>query len=179
MYPSFLQPATGGYAPPIDSSLAGSPGFANSWGMGGGAPYMTPAGGMEVLAPMQPQAQLNPLAFMPKVNTAPGVGAGAGVPGAGPQAGAGSPLGFNLGTGQLALSGLQTLGGLWAAFESRKMAKQQFNYTKEITDTNLGNQIRSYNTQLTDRANTRAIVNGQSAADRDRYIEENRARRGG
>ena len=89
-------------------------------------------------------------------------GAGMGMPGGmgGGIMGGGSGFGFNVPTAQLALSGLGTIGNLWAAFQAQKLAKQQFEYTKKITDTNLGNQVQSYNTALDDRINSRAKVQG-------------------
>ena len=133
-------------------------------GMAGGL-----GSGIEMFAPQAP-TNLNPLSMVPGVQPAgsnlPKVG-GAGVGGATPGFLGIEGLGANLGTLNMGLSGLETIGKLWAAFESQKLAKQQFGFQKEFANTNLNNQIRSYNTALTDRANTRAIVNGQSAADRD------------
>lgn len=149
-------------------------------GMAGGVGGL--GAGIEMFSP-QPASNLTPLnsmvpSAMPAAASMPSVG---GVAGAG-----GTPgwlgiegLGKNVGTLNMGLSGLETIGKLWAAFEAQKLAKAQFGFQKEFANTNLNNQIRSYNTALTDRANTRAIVNGQSAADRDAYIQQNRATRGG
>ena len=148
-------------------------------GLAGGG-YGSLGSGIEMFAP-QGNANLSPLAMAPGV-----MPAGSNLPKVGATAGAANPglfgiegLGANVGTLNMGLSGLETIGKLWAAFESQKLAKQQFGFQKEFANTNLNNQIRSYNTALTDRANTRAIVNGQSAADRDAYIQQNRATRGG
>lgn len=73
-----------------------------------------------------------------------------------------------------ALGGLQTIGGLWAAFQSAKMAKKQFNFTKKTTEANMANQIQSYNTALADRARSRAVVEGQDAATSAAYIDKNK-----
>ncbi len=76
--------------------------------------------------------------------------------------------------GRLALSGLATIGNLWAAFQSQKLAKKQFNYTKKVTNANLGNQIKSYNTTLEDRSRSRAAVEGQSPEMAQSYIDKTR-----
>lgn len=86
-------------------------------------------------------------------------------------------LGFNLDTGKLALSGLQTLSNLWGAFQSNKMAKDQLKFAKETTNTNLNNQIQTYNTSLADRINSRAKVNGQNQQSVDEYLALNRLAR--
>lgn len=89
---------------------------------------------------------------------------------------AATPLGFNLGTANLALSGIGTLGNLWAAFQAQKLATEQFNFQKGITNTNLTNQIKSYNTSLVDRINARSFVQGDSQATTDKYIADNSLR---
>lgn len=72
------------------------------------------------------------------------------------------------------LGGLQTIANIWGAFEARKLAKKQFNFTKDITETNLANQIKSYNTTLSDRSRSRAAVEGQSAEQAQAYIDQNK-----
>jgi hypothetical protein len=61
------------------------------------------------------------------------------------------------------LQGVNTLGNLWGALQSLKLAKKQFNFTKDITETNLRNQTQSYNTALSDRISSRAHQQGMSA----------------
>lgn len=159
--------------------LPAAPSMYNSWGLN--------IPGAEILAPLAP-ANVSPLtAYMPKVEQpqsfAPAAVATGAQSAAGPLAGLGQAasaqgLGMNMPTANLALSGLQTLGNLWAAYEQNKLAKKQFAYTREITDTNLANSIRSYNTSLTDRITARAHTQGMSNADRDAYIAAHSARRG-
>lgn len=101
----------------------------------------------------------------------------AGIPATtGPQFSNMSGFGANVPTFQLALSGLSTIGNLWGAFQAQKLAKQQFNFTRDITNTNLGNQIKSYNTQLQDRASNRAIVEGK---DYSGWYDTNKLNRSG
>lgn len=97
----------------------------------------------------------------------------------GPNSGSSSGFGANLDTAKLALSGLGTIGNLWAAFQAQKLAKKQFDFTKRITETNLANQVQSYNTTLEDRGRSRAFTEGQNAADAQSYIDKNRLTTGG
>ena len=83
-------------------------------------------------------------------------------------------LGLNMNTANLALSGLQTIGNLFAAFQANKLAKQQFKYTKKVTDANLANQIQSYNTALADRINSRYVVEGKSPEQAQAYLDVNK-----
>lgn len=105
--------------------------------------------------------QSNPNYFPPS----PGMGNGVG--------GLGGGLGFNMDTAQLGLSGLSAIGNFWNAFQAQKLAKKQFEFTKDITNTNLGNQIKSYNTNLSDRARSRGFVEGQSQDQISQYIDKN------
>lgn len=94
--------------------------------------------------------------------------------------GAGGMVSQGLGTmdiAKLGLSGLGTLGNLWGAFQSAGLAKKQFNFTKDITEKNLANQIATYNTALSDRARSRAAVEGQTDTERQSYIDANSLRR--
>ncbi|MNO13155.1 hypothetical protein D3C76_27830 [compost metagenome] len=82
-------------------------------------------------------------------------------------------FGANLPTAGLALSGLQALSGLIQGNKAMNLAKDQFKFTKDITNTNLNNQIKSYNTALTDRLTSRAVAQGMSNEERDRLIAAN------
>ena len=97
--------------------------------------------------------------------------------GVGGNSGAGSAqstLGANIPTFQLGLSGLTALSNLWGAFQSNKLANNQFDYTKQITNTNLANQIKSYNTSLSDKATARASMEGWSPDQTQSYIDKNK-----
>ena len=85
-----------------------------------------------------------------------------------------SPLGFNMDTLRLGLGGLQTIGNLWNAFEANKLAKEQFDFTKGITNTNLTNSIQSYNTAMGDKINARAFTEGRPEGYVDQYLAENK-----
>ena len=74
----------------------------------------------------------------------------------------------------LALAGLQTLGGLFAAFKQLSLANKQFDFQKRFANANMANSIQTYNTQLQDRARARAATEGQSQAQMQQYIDQNR-----
>ena len=71
-----------------------------------------------------------------------------------------SGIGWNLDTLNTGFKGLAAIGGLYGAFQSNKLAKKQFEFTKEVTNTNLNNQIKTYNTSLEDRARARGRLDG-------------------
>ena len=112
----------------------------------------------------------------PQGITGPGVGQVAAPQVGGMNNSLSTPLGMNIGTGQLVLGGIGTIGNLWSAWQAQKLAKEQFNYQKGITDTNLANQIQSYNTALSDRITSRGFTQGDSQSTIDQYIEENSMR---
>jgi hypothetical protein len=76
------------------------------------------------------------------------------------------------------LTGVQTLGGLIGAFGSYGLAKKNYNLQKRAMETNLTNSVGAYNTALEDKARSRAVVEGQSDAERDAYVTAHRATTG-
>ncbi|MER9436702.1 hypothetical protein NKJ04_17565 [Mesorhizobium sp. M0618] len=70
----------------------------------------------------------------------------------------------------MALGGLKTIGSLWQAWEANKLAKQQFSMQKNVAQTNLTNQISSYNTALEDKINSRYVTEGKSGDQAAAYI---------
>lgn len=90
--------------------------------------------------------------------------------------GAGSGLGFNIGTAQLGLGAIGTIGNLWAAWQAQKLAKEQFGFQKDMTNANFANQIKTYNTTLLDRSVSRGIMQGDDAAKTEQYIDDNSLR---
>ena len=83
-------------------------------------------------------------------------------------------LGMNIPTFQLGLTGLGTLGNLWGTYQSNKLARDSFNFQKGMAEKNYANQIKSYNTALTDRATTRGFVQGDSTEKTQQYINDNK-----
>lgn len=146
---SFLSPFEGGQANPVAAM--------SSWGQGITAPSL--------FAP----SALGTVDVAPRIGGAGGLGGGMG----------GLGGGTFMDKAALGLTGVQTLGSLWGAFQAAKLAKKQFNYTKQVTDMNIENQLKTYNTQLTDRANNRAIVEGKSAEQTAAYIDANKLSRYG
>lgn len=85
-----------------------------------------------------------------------------------------TPIGFNLDTLRLGLGGLQTIGNLWNSFQANQLAKEQFDFTKGITNTNLANSIQSYNTAMTDKIGARAFTEGRPEGYVESYLAENK-----
>ena len=83
-------------------------------------------------------------------------------------------FGMNIPTAQLGLTGLSALGNLWGSFQSNKLARDSFNFQKGMVEKNYTNQIKSYNTALTDRATTRGFVQGDSTDTTQQYISDNK-----
>jgi hypothetical protein len=106
----------------------------------------------------------------------PSIG-GMGGPGGG--FGGGSGFGFNVPTAQVALSGLNILGSLFAGFKSLGLAKKQFKFQKEFANANLANQMKTYNTALEDRSRSRAKVEDQTPEQAQAYVDRNRLTRTG
>lgn len=86
-------------------------------------------------------------------------------------------IGMNIGTGQMALSGLASLGSLYGSLQSNKLAKEQFKFTKDFANTNLNNQIKSYNTTLSDKIHSRSVMDGTGPAAAEAYLDKNRLTR--
>lgn len=75
---------------------------------------------------------------------------------------------------QLGLGALQTVGGLWQAYNANKLAKESIGLQKQAYQENSANQKKSYNTALEDRIRARYATEGKSDAQADNYINENK-----
>lgn len=92
--------------------------------------------------------------------------------------GAGSSgFGLNSNTLGLGLNGLQALGSFLQGNKAYKLASDQFDFTKGITNTNLNNSIKSYNTALEDRLRARGVTEGTDPAVVQSNIARNRLSR--
>lgn len=91
--------------------------------------------------------------------------------------GSANQLGMNVPTFQLGLGALGSLAGIYSGFQANKLAKDQLNFTKSVTNTNLNNQIKSYNTALEDRARSRATAENRDQSSADAYIAANKLTR--
>jgi hypothetical protein len=101
------------------------------------------------------------------------IGNGVNAPGLGQTNQYNTPLGKNLGTANLALGAIGTIGNLWSAWQAQKLAKEQFNFQKGVTNTNLANQIQTYNTRLAGLAEIRGQMSGADPSTTQGYIQDN------
>ena len=86
-------------------------------------------------------------------------------------------LGFNIPTFTLGLNALSSLGGLYNAFNLNNLANKQYNLQKDVLNTNLNNQIKSYNTALEDQLRARAVMETGNANAYDDQIEQRKLSR--
>lgn len=88
------------------------------------------------------------------------------------------PLGNNMGTWNLGLNAVMGLGQLWNGFQAQKLARDSFNFNKQLATTNLANQANAYNTQLEAKARGAAVYRNQdpNSAEVQGFIDQRRAR---
>ena len=98
----------------------------------------------------------------------------------------------NLGDGSLSLTdkfgiGLKGIGALseilkgFSSMNANKllsqqldMARDQFNFAKDMANKNYSNQLKAFNNALSDRSNTRAFVEGRSQESADEYYNKHK-----
>lgn len=88
-----------------------------------------------------------------------------------------SQFGLNMNTFGNVMGGLSSLGQLWQGYQANKLAKDQWRTQKSVLNTNMMNQIQSYNNSLRDRLDTRAKMEGRDQESADREFEERQVRR--
>ena len=81
-----------------------------------------------------------------------------------------TPLDWNVGTMQLGLSGIQTLGNLWTSWNAIDLAKKNYNMQHNLSQANLDNQVQTTNNALEDKINSRYVTEGKSSADASNYL---------
>lgn len=86
-------------------------------------------------------------------------------------------LGFNIPTFKLGLDALTSLAGMYNSWNMNKLAQQQFDLQKDVLNTNLNNQIKSYNNSLADQLRSRAAMETGDANAYDSLIEERKLTR--
>lgn len=103
-----------------------------------------------------------------------------------PSTGSGSSFGslFNRDNAGLALGALQGLSALlggFGGFQQNKMAKKQlglardqFNFQKDLANRNYANELSAFNTALEDRINARAAQEGRDQNYVNDYLSKNR-----
>ena len=88
-----------------------------------------------------------------------------------------SKFGFNFNTFGNVMDGLNSIGQLWGSYQAQKLAKDQWKMQKSVLATNMMNQIKSYNTALQDRYNSRAEFSGKDQAWANKQYEANKLER--
>lgn len=86
---------------------------------------------------------------------------------------AATPIGMNVGTGQLGVGGLSALGNLWTAWNATELAKKSFDFNKQLSSDNYTNQSQAYNTNLQNIATSRGAMENQSQGQVQNYIAGN------
>ncbi len=71
-----------------------------------------------------------------------------------------------------AAKGIASLGAMFASFQQNKLAKESLQFSKDQFQTNLTNQLASYNMSLEDRANSRASQNNSAPGTAENYINK-------
>jgi len=80
------------------------------------------------------------------------------------------------GMAQVGLGAISTLGSLWNSFQQNKIAKKSLALQERTFETNLKNQTKTYNTELTDRIENRYRSEGREnyQEQADSYVDKNK-----
>lgn len=81
---------------------------------------------------------------------------------------------FDWGAAGTATKALGGLGQLYLGFQANKTANDALDFKKKSYETNLANQISSYNLALTDRATARSVQNETGQAAADKFIDKHK-----
>lgn len=82
--------------------------------------------------------------------------------------------GFNMGSVATISDTIASFGQLWSGLQQNKLAKDSLNFRKKAYDTNLSNQISSYNLALEDRMTARYHQNNRPQSEADAKINEHK-----
>lgn len=168
MYPDIYTPPTGsGYA----SAFSGYGSVDTQMGspsLGYGMPDVVSQGLQAPLAPIPVSAP------SPVSTVSPGGVDTSGVGGADAAAKGGFLSNLNFDKVGTILDGIGSIGKIYAAIQSNKIARDSLNFQKQSYATNLTNQIKSYNLGLEDRIRARAAQHGTGASEADAYIAKHR-----
>lgn len=86
-------------------------------------------------------------------------------------------FGMNFNTMNNVMGGLTAAMNLWGGYQSNKLARDQWKTQKSVLNTNMMNQISSYNAALEDRLNYRKQMGGISQDAADRMYDERKAKK--
>lgn len=147
----------------------GVPGMAQPGGMPGGVPVPNQQGWDSLSTQLGGIGGLQG-SVSPVMGSAPGTPAAPGAPGGFGKFwnGMGGMQGF-----AGLLEGLGGLGQVYASLKGLGLAKDQMAMQRDAYQTNLANSTKSYNTELTDRAQTRFRTEGRSQSELDAYVRKN------
>jgi len=73
-----------------------------------------------------------------------------------------------------AMKGIASLGSVISAFQQNKLSRDSLNFSKEQWQTNLANQLSSYNMSVEDRAYSRAAQNNSAAGTAEEYYNRHK-----
>jgi hypothetical protein len=75
-----------------------------------------------------------------------------------------------------AISGINTLGQLYGAYQAQKLGNKQFAFQKALTERNLANSSLDYNTRLENKMAQKAALDGVTPEAQEAYLNSHRVR---